>query len=86
MEAGLAANPRMEESNSGFKSFAFDTHVPAYVGSGVLNLGMYEKLLILNTPSYEDVIYDKDGRRQMMDVMKLQMKKWDADLEGPVPQ
>jgi len=49
--------------NDKFRSFAFDTHVPAYVNSGLLDLGVKDKMRIGATPDFGDMM-TFDGIKQ----------------------
>ncbi|MFV0573701.1 MAG: RHS repeat domain-containing protein, partial [Xanthomarina gelatinilytica] len=76
MNKGLReSNGAIALNNDKFRSFAFDTHVPAYVGSGLLDLGVKDKMTIGTTPDFGDLA-TFDGIKQANDIWLLQQLNW----------
>jgi len=87
MNKGLRnSNGSIALDNDKFGGFAYDTHVPAYVGSGLLSLGIMDKVKIGLTPDFGD-LFTTDGLRQANDVLSLQYLNWNnmfPDFEGGI--
>ena len=76
MNKGLRdSNGSIALDNDKFRSFAFNTHVPAYVGSGLLDLEAKDKVIIGATPDFGDLV-TFDGLKQANTIWILQQLKW----------
>ncbi len=76
METGLKnSKGSIAMNNDAFQNFAFKTHVPAYVGSGLLDLSNSDKFTIGNTPDYKD-LFTSNGFEQVRIIFALQELKW----------
>ena len=80
IEAKRAADPvvysDLELDDMAFKRFAFDSHVEAYTGCGLLKLPVSDLITIASTPDVRDLI-DPDGIAQ---VLKVAAKVRPADI------
>ena len=77
MESGLSGNPNLELDNDAFQKFAFESHVPAYVGAGVLKLDFLDKTYILTTPDAKD-LFSSLGMAQVEEMVKLQAQYYES--------
>ena len=83
MEKGLKENPNIETDDKKFTSFAFDTHVEAYLNENgtvpITQLNTLDLVRILLTPDAKDLL-SEDGKRQADEMFKNLSKYW---LENP---
>lgn len=63
------------ETDENFKSYAFDTHVQAYVKTGITNLSMQDKLFIFITV-YPSDLFSVSGIKQVKDIMGEQIETY----------
>src|SRR5690606_9483101 len=77
----LRVNPKIELSNSGFKKFAFNSHVSAYEDAGLFNLPISDLLQIGTTPDMSDML-SPNGLRQVKQVGIDYMRQ---AKENPIP-
>jgi hypothetical protein len=80
IESGLTAQPDIELQNDGFTKFAFDTHVPAYTNSGILNLSFGDKWEIFKTPDNKDK-FSINGLKQMFIIGGKQLLQWGWEIK-----
>ncbi|HRQ50302.1 MAG TPA: RHS repeat-associated core domain-containing protein, partial [Agriterribacter sp.] len=59
IEDKLKIDPLIEQNDERFTDFAFQSHIPAYEGAGVLKLGVLDKVKILLTPDASDLFNPK---------------------------
>lgn len=59
----------LERHPQDFKTFAYKTHVKAYLDAGLLSLPTQDLVTILGTPDLADLL-DKDGLAQILTVVK----------------
>jgi hypothetical protein len=81
IEMELRVNPKIELSNSGFKKFAFNSHVSAYEDAGLFNLPISDLLQIGTTPDMSDML-SPNGLRQVKQVGIDYMRQ---AKENPIP-
>ena len=72
LENIVQSNSSIESDDIQLKKAAFETHPTAYVQGGLLELGMEDKIKILLTVEYGDLI-DHYGREQVMKVSSAQI-------------
>lgn len=68
LEGGCDFNA-LEEDEGAFQSFAYDTHVNAYLDAGLLRLPLQDLTSIGLTPDVKDLL-SSDGLRQVAEVLK----------------
>lgn len=69
----LLKNPGIELNETKFEYLVFDSHVSAYVDSGLLDLPMSDKLNILFEVDL-DVLFLENGKKQVYDVLEKQIE------------
>lgn len=72
LECQLQSDPTIEDNPERLMAVAFKTHPDAYLEGGLLNLNVGDKLKIIMTVEYEDII-SKLGRNQIYEVVKAQI-------------
>lgn len=60
--------------NRGAWHHDIESHVEAYIESGILSLPMSDKIEILMTVEYNDLVNKEEGREQALEVMEEQVK------------
>ena len=70
----LVNNPDIELNPDLLEEKAFESHVEAYIESGILSLPMSDKIEILMTVEYNDLVKKEEGREQALEVMEEQVK------------
>lgn len=70
----LIENPGIELDESLLKEKAFESHVDAYIESGLLELPMSDKIQILFTVDFKDSVLDPLGREQILIVGEKQLE------------
>ena len=84
MNNGLRkSNGAIALDNNSFRSFAFNTHVPAYQNSGLLDLSIKDKATIGLTPDFADLATG-DGVKQASIIYVNQLFRWITDLSKPI--
>lgn len=73
MENIIQAYPSLEYNASRLKMAAFKTHPTSYIKGGILSLNMRDKISIMLTIDYGDLM-DPMGRQQVMSVCSEQIK------------
>lgn len=73
MEKIIQADPSIENDASKLKRAAFKTHPSSYIKGGILALNMSDKISIMLTIDYGDLM-DPLGRQQVMSVCAEQIK------------
>lgn len=70
----LINNPDIELDPALLEEMAFESHVDAYIECGILSLPMSDKIEILMTVDYDDLVIKEVGREQALEVMGEQVK------------
>ena len=70
----LVKNPEIELTPELLEEKAFESHVDAYIESGILSLPMSDKIEILLTVEYKDLVLKAEGREQAGAVIWEQLK------------
>ena len=70
----LVNNPDIELNPDLLEEKAFESHVEAYIESGIFSLPMSDKIEILMTVEYNDLVKKEEGREQAFEVMEEQVK------------
>jgi hypothetical protein len=79
LEELIQSNPLIEDNLQSLTEAAFKTHPEAYIESGILDLGMQDKLQIITVIRKEDLL-SKLGREQVFEVVKAQLAYY---MENP---
>jgi RHS repeat-associated protein len=74
IEKQLSSNPNIELDNEKFNEVAFESHVPAYLEAGLLDLDLNDKIIIGLTPDLVDILQPK-GLEQVISIGLSQIEK-----------
>ena len=77
----LVKNPEIELTPESLEEKAFESHVDAYIESGILSLPMSDKIEILLTVDYNDLVLKAEGREQAGAVIWEQLKYYVFNLD-----
>lgn len=72
LEAQIKANPTIESDLDNLMRMAFKTHPEAYIEGGLFQLNMTDKIKIITTIKFEDLV-SRLGREQIADVVNAQI-------------
>lgn len=72
MEALIRENPTIEDNLENLTTAAFKTHPKAYIEGGILQLEILDKIRIITTIEFKDII-SKLGREQVAEVVNAQI-------------
>lgn len=72
MEALIRENPTIEDNLENLTTAAFKTHPKAYIEGGILQLEILDKIRIITTIEFKDLI-SKLGREQVAEVVNAQI-------------
>ncbi len=70
---------RLERDPAAFRRFAYDTHPPAYLQSGIADLPAEDLVFIAATPELSDLL-TPDGIRQILETAEEVAKEWIQDI------
>lgn len=73
LEAQIQANPTIESNLNNLTEAAFKSHPEAYIEGGILQLDMIDKLKIVTTIKFKDII-SQLGREQVAAVVSAQIR------------